>query len=161
MGSGLPDPIHCALSHALKGRKAIPGMPGLQIAKLDEQHTRWSLFLGILIWFLHLSVNNALISLTCEWNWLSFTIAGIPALKLVEAVITVVALLLLARLIIVPWRNWRRFQTEKPADNPRLLQDTEKDRRPLVAFVALLLNSLFFLFVVASFVPMLALNPCG
>src|SRR4051812_46410231 len=110
MDSGLPDPIHCALSHALK---AIPDMPGVQIAKPDEQHTRWSLFLGILIWFLHLTVNNALISVACEWNWLSFTVAGIPGLKLVEALISLITLLLLLRLIIAPWRNWRWFQTEK------------------------------------------------
>ena len=88
-------------------------------------------------------------------------LVALLALLLAVAFAGLCAVRIFARLIILPWRNWREFQTEKPPDNPRLLQDTEKDRRPLLAFVALLLNSLFFLFVVASFVPMLALNPCG
>jgi hypothetical protein len=130
-------------------------------AQEKKERTWPSLLLGPLIWFLHLNTFYAVASVTCKWGWQSFRIAGLPALQLVEVIISLAALLLLARLIIVPWRNWRRFQAEKPPENPRMLHDTEKDRRPLVAFVALLLNSAFFVFVVASFVPVLALNPCA
>jgi hypothetical protein len=63
--------------------------------------------------------------------------------------------------IFYPWRDWRRFQTEKPPANPNLLHDTEKDRRPLIAFVTMLLNSLLFLFVITSVIPILALSACN
>lgn len=42
-----------------------------------------------------------------------------------------------------------------------MLEDTEKDSRSLVAFIVMLLNSLFFLFVVVWFVPIFALSACG
>jgi hypothetical protein len=42
-----------------------------------------------------------------------------------------------------------------------LLQDTEHDRRPLVAFVALMLNSFLFLFAGAFLVPLFMLSACG
>jgi hypothetical protein len=127
----------------------------------NKERTWPSLLLGPLIWFLHLNTFYAVASLSCKWRLMSLSIAGLPGLQLVEAIVSLLTLVLLARLIIVPWRNWRRFQTEQPPENPRMLQDTEKDWRPLVAFVALLLNSGFFVFVVATFVPVLALNPCA
>jgi threonine/homoserine/homoserine lactone efflux protein len=81
-------------------------------------------------------------------------------LQLVETMITILALLLMLLLIYLPWRDWRRFQSERPRDNPQLLEDTEKDRRPLVAFVTMLLNCFYLLFIVAAFVPIWALKPC-
>ena len=69
--------------------------------------------------------------------------------------------LLMLVVIYLPWRDWRRYQSGPPADNPRLLHDTEKDRRPLVAFITMLLNSLLFLFVITTLVPVFSLNPCA
>ncbi len=115
---------------------------------------------GIAIWFIDLNTVYALPSLACEWGWFPFTIAGIPGLVFIEAIITFIAMLLMSFMIYLPWRNWRKFQAAKPTDNPRLLQDTEKDRRSLMAFVAMLANSFFFLFILATFVPILALNAC-
>jgi hypothetical protein len=100
-------------------------------------------------------------SLACTWDWLSFRVAGVTGLQLVNTLLTLAALALLSATIFWPWRHWRRFQTEKPTASPHLLHDTEKDRRPLVAFIAMLLNSLFFLFVLASLVPLYALNVCA
>ena len=127
----------------------------------DEQHTWRSLFLGIAVWFLYQNTLYALASLSCVWGWFSFQVAGIPGLRLVEAGLTVVALALMLLLTFLPWREWRRFQTDRAAGNPRLLQDTEKGRRPLVAFIVMLLNGLFCLFVIAAFVPIIALNACS
>ena len=132
-----------------------------QLSKTEDRLTRWCLFLGVTIWFLDLNTVYALPSLSCEWGWFGFTIAGIPGLAVIEAIITLIALLLMALMIYLPWRNWRKFQTEKPMDNPQLLQDTEKDRRSLLAFVAMLLNSFFFVFLIAMFVPIFALNVCA
>jgi hypothetical protein len=136
-------------------------VPTAQHHPHDERLTWRSLFLGAGIWFLHLNVVYGLSSLACKWDWLSFTVAGVTGLQLVNTLLTLAALALLAVTIYWPWRHWRSFQSEKPPGNPHLLRDTEKDRRPLVAFITMLLNSLFFLFVLASLVPLYALNVCA
>lgn len=127
----------------------------------EEWQTKLSLLLGILIWFLHLNVVYGLDSLACKWGWFSATAGGSSGLQLVETIITLIAMLLILVTIYLPWRYWRSFQTEKPAKNPHLLHDTEKDRRPLLAFVTTLANSLFLLFVITAFVPIFALSACG
>ncbi len=129
--------------------------------KSNERITGLALFLGMAIWFLHLNLLNALTSVSCEWGWFSSTIAGMPGLVFVQAVITVLALLLMLFMIYLPWRNLRRLRAEKPTEKSDVLENTEKDRRPLLAFIAMMLNCFFLLFVIATFVPMFALNTCG
>lgn len=133
----------------------------VQQPKSIDRLTRWSLMLGILIWFVDLNTVYSLPSVACEWGWFPFTIAGIPGLVFVEGIITVVALLLMGWMVYLPWRSWRAFQTESPRHNAQILKDTEKDRRSLMAFVTMLLNSFFFLFMIAFFVPMIVLNACA
>lgn len=133
----------------------------VQLSKTEERLTRWCLFLGIIVWFIDLNTVYALSSLSCEWSWFAFTVAGIQGLVVIEAMITLIAMLMMAFMIYVPGRNWRKFQTAKVTDNPPLLEDTEKDRRPLLAFVAMLLNSFFFLFLIATFVPLAVLKVCA
>jgi hypothetical protein len=128
--------------------------------KSEERPTWKSLFWGTVIWFLHLNIAYGLASLSCVWGRLNARIGGISMLQLVETMITILALLLMLLLIYLPWRDWRRFQSERPRDNPQLLEDTEKDRRPLVAFVTMLLNCFYLLFIIAAFVPIWALKPC-
>src|SRR5438552_1804672 len=136
-------------------------MPATQQTKSDNRKTGLSLLFGIVVWVLHQNTAYALASWSCERGLFSFQIAGLSGLQLVETLLTVAAMLLMLYLIYVPGCNWRRFQTAKPSNNPRMLLDTEKDRRPLIAFVTMLLNSLFLLFVIATFVPVFALNACG
>lgn len=136
-------------------------MPTAQLNKSQERQTQWSLFLGIAIWFLHQNILNALISVSCKWGWFTFPVGGLSGLQFVEAVIGLIAVLAMLVVIYLPWRNWRSFQGKKPTDNPQLLEDTEEDRRPLLAFVAMTLNGFFLLFVIATFVPMFALKACG
>jgi hypothetical protein len=142
------------------GPKTRPA-PAAPPLSAKERPTWLSLLLGSAIWFLHLNLVYGLASLACKWDWFPFTFAGLPALLVFEALITLVALLLMLVVIYLPWRDWRRYQSGPPADNPRLLHDTEKDRRPLVAFITMLLNSLLFLFVITTLVPVFSLNPCA
>lgn len=135
-------------------------MPGIDLTQPSEQQTRWSIFLGIMLWFLHLNTLNALTSLSCKWGWFPFKIAGLSGLQFVEALISLVVMLMMLAIIFLGWRDWRRFQPKKLIGSPRMLQNTEKDRRPLVAFIAMLLNSFLLLFVIASFVPIFVLNAC-
>lgn len=126
----------------------------------EEQQARRSLLLGIAIWFFHLNIINSLISLSCQWSWFPFKIGEAPGIKIVAAILTLLVALVMLYLIYLSWRSWRAFQTENPIKNPDLLQDTEKDSRPLVAFIAMLLNSLLLLFAIALFVPIFALKAC-
>ncbi len=136
-------------------------VPKVQLPKANERLTRVSLILGITVWFIDLNSVYALPSVACNWNWFPFTIAGIPGLAFVEGIITLIDLLVMLYLIYLPWRNWRAFQAEKSTDKSQTLNDTEKDRRSLMAFVTMLVNSFFFLFIIAFFVPMLALKACA
>jgi uncharacterized membrane protein len=136
-------------------------MPKVHLTKTEEQQTRWSLFLGIVIWFLHLNILNALTSVSCKWGWFTLPIAGLSGLQFVNVIISLIVMLLMLIIIYLPWRNWQKFQSEKTARNPQLLQNTEEDHQPLIAFVAMLLNGFLFLFVIGTFVPIFALKACG
>jgi threonine/homoserine/homoserine lactone efflux protein len=128
--------------------------------KSDERPTWKSLFWGTVIWFLHQNIVYGLSSLSCTWGRLSARIGGVSTLQVVETIITIIALLLMSYLIFLPWRHWRSYQSARPQDNPQMLEETEKDRRPLVAFITMLLNTLYLLFILAAFVPIWTLKPC-
>jgi hypothetical protein len=128
--------------------------------KSDERPTWKSLFWGTAIWVLHQNIVYGLASLSCMWGRLSARIGEATTLQVVETIITAVALLLMLFMIYLPWRDWQRFQSEQPKENRQMLEDTEKDRRPLVAFITMSLNSFYLLFILAAFVPIWALKPC-
>ena len=136
-------------------------MSAIQLTKPGERRTRRSLFLGITIWFLHLNILNALTSVSCKWGWLTFPVGALSGLQFVEMIISLIVLLAMLYLTYLPWREWQMFQSEKPTRNPQMLKDTEDDNRPLIAFIVMLLNSFLLLFVIATFVPILALKACG
>ena len=136
-------------------------MPAIDLSKPSEQQTRWSLFLGILLWFLHLVVVHSLVSVSCKWGGLTVPVGGLSVLQIVEAVIHLITAVLFGVLIYLPWRQWRSFQTEQPVTNPDLMRDTEEYYRPLLAFIAMGLNGFLVLYTLASFVPTFALKACG
>jgi hypothetical protein len=136
-------------------------MPRAQVTKTEEQQTRGSLFLGITIWFLHLNILNALISVSCKWGGLTFPVGGLSGLQFLEAVLTLITVLAMVYLIYLPWRLWRSFQAQQPMDNPQLLHNTGEARPSLIAFIAMLLNGFLVLYMLATFVPMFALKACG
>jgi len=133
----------------------------MQLPQIDLHQTRWNLTLGITIWFLYLNLVYGLTSVACRWGWFPFTIGGLSGLQFVDGIITLIALVPVVLLIYFAWDNWRQYQTDKSRDNPRMLQQTEQDRRPLGAFTAMLINSLLALFVIMNFAPILALAVCN
>src|SRR5919206_4565397 len=135
-------------------------MPRAQLTQAEEQLTRRSLFLGITIWFLHLNILNALISVSCKWGGLTFPVGSLSWLQILEAVITLITVLGMLYLVYLPWQNWRSLQTEKPPSNPQLMEDTEEKRQSLMAFIALALNGFLTLYIIATFVPMFFLKAC-
>jgi hypothetical protein len=136
-------------------------MPKIDLSQPSEQQVRWSLFLGILIWFLHLNTTNALISVSCKWGGLTIPVGSLSGLQILAAILTLITVLALLFLVFLPWRQWRSFQTEKPVQNPDMLRDTEVFWRPLMAFIAMMLNGFLLLYSIAVFVPMLSLKACG
>src|SRR3954467_6423460 len=118
---------------------------------VKDRRTWLSLLAGVVIWFLHLNIVNALTSLTCVWGWFPFTIAGIAGLRFIHIVVSLIAGLAIAAIIMLSWRGWHQWQTAK-TDSQQTLVHTEADRRPLMAFVTMLLNSLFLIYVLASLV---------
>jgi uncharacterized membrane protein len=136
-------------------------MPKIDLSQPSVQQVRWSLFLGILIWFLHLNTVNALISVSCKWGGLTVPVGGLSGLQILAAILTLITVLVLLFLIFLSWRQWRSFQTEKPVQNPDMLRDTDLYWRPLMAFIAMMLDSFLLLYSIAVFIPMLSLKACG
>ena len=130
-------------------------------SQAHEPHTRRILLLGIAVWFLDQSIVYGLASVSCKWSYLSTPVGPISALQLVETLVTLTAMLVMAYLVYLPWRTWRSYQSAKPTHNPHLLQDTEKDPRSLEAFIVMMLNSFFLLFIIGFYVPVFALNACA
>src|ERR1044071_1246541 len=110
MDPGLPDPLHFSLSDAVM--VGVVDMPRAQLTKAEEKQTKTSLFLGITIWFLHVNILNALISVSCKWGGLTFPIGGLSGLQILEGVISLITILGMLYLVYLPWRNWRSLQTE-------------------------------------------------
>jgi len=77
-------------------------------------------------------------------------------LHFVQIVLATVALVLIAFFVYLPWRNWRRLE----AGQDDKIYQSANDRRSLIAFLTIGLNLFFLVFVVATFVPMLAINSC-
>lgn len=132
-----------------------------QDTQSNGRQTLLSLLGGIVIWFAHQNITYGLASLTCKWGWFHFNLGQITGLQLLETLITLAALVGMAFMILLPYRNWRRFQSEKPLENEHVLEDTEKGRRPMAAFIPMALNCFLFLFVITNFVPIFALKACG
>ncbi len=132
--------------------------------KLDSKQQRQSqrsIFLGMLVWFLDLTVTYALNSVACQWHWLTNTIGWMDVLQFLEILISAVALVMIAYLIYVPWRNWRSVQQKQPMQDSHTFQHTEEDRGALLSFLAIGLNGFFFLFAIASLVLMFSFTACG
>jgi hypothetical protein len=127
-----------------------------QIPQTNHRQIWLSLLFGFIVWFVYLNIVYPLTSLTCRWGWFPFNILGLPGLRFIQMVITVIALLLIARMIYLPWRNWKRIE----ASEEDKFYQTAKDPHSLMMLVSMLLNTLFGLFIIVSFVPMFALNPC-
>ena len=136
-------------------------MPAIDLSKPSDKQTQWSLFSGIIIWFLHLNIINALVSVSCKWGGLTAPAGALTWLQILSAAITLIAVLAMLFLVFLGWRNWQGFQTSTPPTNPDMLHDTEEYRRPLVAFISMALNSFLALYIITTFVPTFALKACG
>jgi hypothetical protein len=112
---------------------------------------------GTATWALHLGVVYALTSLACERGWLERPILGLPGLQFVHLVTTLVAAVMVIGFGLLAWRVW---QGDLPQES-RLIEATEGERPRFMAMLAFLLNALYLLAIVISFVPILVVPACG
>lgn len=132
-----------------------------QLPQQNQKQTHRTLYLGPTLWIVDFLLLDGLNSVSCKWAFLTYPLAGLTAVQWLEIAITLAAMLVMAYLVYLPWRNWRRLQPRQPLENPHVLRDTERDRGAFLAFLTMGLNSFFFLFTLATLVPMLALKACG
>lgn len=132
-----------------------------RLPKTAQQTNHRALILSMLVWFTHLNLLYTLNNVSCKWAFLNFSLGGIAALQWLEVLISLIALAVIAYMTVLAWRNWRRLQSQPPADNPHMLRQTEEDRGAFLGFLALGINIFFLLFVIGTFVPMLTLKACG
>ncbi|MFT3894675.1 MAG: hypothetical protein QM730_23850 [Anaerolineales bacterium] len=136
-------------------------MPAIDLSQPSEKQAQWCLILGILVWFLHLNIVNSLISVSCKWGRLNDSVAGMTRQQLLITLFSLLAVVLTLFFMYLSWRYWRSFQTERPTINPEMLEDTEKYARPLLAFIAMLLNCFFAVYILATLVSTFSLKVCG
>lgn len=114
-----------------------------------------SLIGGSLIWALHLMTVYPLTSLTCRWGWFE-TPSSAPGLRLAQVLATLAAAGLVATLGWVAFGEWRR-ENESHDE----LSQAAAARRPALAFVALLINTLYLLIILIMLAPILLLPVCS
>lgn len=120
-----------------------------------EMRVFLSMLGGTLSGGIYLMIVYPLVSLSCKWGWF-----GAPAadggIKIVQVVATMLAAALMAAFAFVAFRTWRHAQAEGESAE----SETEQALIPMLAFVSLLLNSLYFVIVLVSLVPVAALPAC-
>jgi hypothetical protein len=125
--------------------------------KLQSPTVRiWAcLFGGTLVWALHLMTIYPLTSLTCRWGWFAAPAEG-TGLKLIQTLTTLVALGLSALFGFVAYKVWQHARTAGSHE----AGETLAARIPMLAFVTLLLNSLYLLIILVMLAPIFVLSAC-
>jgi hypothetical protein len=126
--------------------------------KLQNPDARiWvSLIGGTFVWALYLMIVYPLTSLACQWGWFAAPTEG-SGLKMIQTLATLLAAGLVAGSGYVVFSEWQRTRTESNAE----AGETTAARIPMLAFVTLLLNSLYLLIILVSLLPILMLAVCG
>jgi hypothetical protein len=126
--------------------------------KLQSSDMRiWLCFVGgTLVWVLFVMTVYPLSSLSCHWGWFGAPTGG-TGLKTIQTTIGVIAAGLVAGSGAVAFHEWQRTRTE---DNGEIAESFAA-RIPLLAFVMMLLNSLYLLIILVSLAPIFTLSVCG
>lgn len=129
----------------------------------EERRNRrlWLSLLGsAAIWGVHLMIAYPITSMSCRWNLYLGEIGGLSGMKFIQLLATVIPAALVAGLAWLAYREWQVTKQEDTRQKPEEFED-RAERTPFLAYLALLLNALFFLTIVLGVVPILTLNECG
>jgi hypothetical protein len=133
-------------------------------SKLHDRNLRiWTCLIGgSLVWALHLIVVYPITSLTCEWGWFSAQ-AGGTWLKVLQTLVTGVALLLIGGAAFVARDEWRQARQEgrmAEGSNRAGARTLHATRDAVFALIALILNSLYGLVILILLIPIWVLPVC-
>jgi hypothetical protein len=112
---------------------------------------------GTAIWAIAFMIVYGLNSLACVWNWFALPSGGTgPGLKVAQISISVIALALLAYCVYVAFREWRGERTQRENEE----DESITARNSMLAFVSLLVNTLYFLITAVFLIPIFVLPVC-
>jgi hypothetical protein len=145
----------------LGGELEVPENPLAKMShKLQTPHARILLCFigGTFVWATYLLFVYSLTSLTCYWGWFMAPEGYFGlGLKITQIVATVIALGIIAYFGFVAFKEWMRAGIEGNSE----IGETQQARNPMLAFVTMLLNSLYSLIIVVSLLPIFMLPTCA
>jgi len=114
-----------------------------------------SLATGAVIWSLHLVVSYAIVSLACERGLLQTIWGGFMLARWLAIGLTVLAAAGVLYAGVIAYRNWQHLRRTQAVNDAEL-----GERFHFMAWLGVLLNSIFLLAIVVSLFPTLFLPLC-
>lgn len=118
-----------------------------------ELESLWTLFTAPLVWALHFVTCYVVVAIHCAKVGIEASFAEI---RLTLAVVTVLAVVVIAISATRAWRQWG-FGTEDPPHE----EPTRHDRKLFQGFATLLLSALSFVAVIFVALPLAAIGGCA
>lgn len=118
-----------------------------------EIESLWTLFTAPVVWAVHFVLSYGAFSIYCAkaaTAWFDF-----DTLRVVLAIVTVVALAVIVLSTWLAWRQWGFGTSDPPHDEP-----TRQDRLLFQGFATLLLSGLSFVAVVYVALPLVFIAGC-
>lgn len=126
---------------------------------VDSKRLWFAVGAGPILWIIHLLAAYALASLPCIAPVFNFTMLGLPGIRFILIVFTVVVALVVFIAGFTGYRIWQSLRDEEREGDE---SDTPgKTRFRFMAFSGTLLSVLFGVAVLASAGPILALSVCS
>jgi hypothetical protein len=111
---------------------------------------------GTFVWALWLTFVYGVNSLTCEWAWFAESPER-TGLKIAQVVATLIAAASILYFGFVANREWRHLRAEGRSEE----SESIAARDTMLGFVTLLVNLLYLLIILVSFVPIFVLPACS
>ena len=116
-----------------------------------EVESLWTLFTAPVVWALHFLASYGAFSVYCA----KAGGTGFDTLRLVLALITVLALAVIVMAAWLAWRQWGFGAQDPPHDEP-----TDRSRTLFQGFATLLLSGLSFIAVLYGALPLIFIEGC-
>lgn len=118
-----------------------------------EIETLWTLFTGPVVWALHFLACYILTAIFCEKPHLFG--GDFDTLRMLVAILTALALAMIALSAVLAWRQWGFGIGDPPHDEP-----TRDDRLRFQGYATFLLSALSFVAVIFTALPVVFITEC-
>jgi magnesium-transporting ATPase (P-type) len=120
-----------------------------------RDRTLWfSVGTGVVVWVIHFLAIYVVVELVCRQNWLNFTILGISGTQVTTLLITVIGVAIVATAGMVSYQQWRRLREENKDWH------SIRERYRFMIFSGLVMNVVFIVLMILTFLPSLVLPVC-